>query len=481
MRPVRVLSVASEIYPLIKTGGLADVAGALPLALRDEDIDMRTLVPGYPAVLGALERAEQVLEWPLAGGQARVLAGVAGGLELFVLDAPHLFFRPGNPYLSPEGSDWPDNELRFAGLARMASHIGIGAVPSFVPAVIHCHDWQTGLTPAYLHYSGQSWPRTVLTIHNLSYQGLFPPEILGEIDLPPESFVLDGVEYYGKVGFLKAGLQFADRVTTVSPTYAKEIQTENDGMGLDGLLRKRSGELQGIVNGIDTVVWNPETDPAIPHQFNSKTLDHRAANRAALQHRFALEPNERSLLLGVISRLSWQKGLDVLADCIPTLLDEGMQLALLGTGDAELQDLFRTAAEAHPGQVSVLIGYDEELAHLIQAGSDAILVPSRFEPCGLTQLCALRYGAIPIVSRVGGLEDTVIDVGEDLRGPGTGFKFHPVAEKALANALIRANAYFQDRPNWRMMQINGMSTDVSWRSSARQYAGLFRELCHANP
>jgi starch synthase len=478
MRPIRVLSVVSEIYPIIKTGGLADVAGSLPIALNDQNVDMRTLVPGYPAVMETVQRAELLLELPFFGGSARLLAGTAGALNLFVLDAPHLFARPGNPYLNPEGADWSDNGRRFAALARMAFNIGIGAVPSFAPDVIHSHDWQAALTPAYLHYSGQPWPRTVLTVHNLAYQGLFPPKILEEIDLPSQSLVTDGVEFYGNVGFLKAGLQFADRITTVSPTYAKEIQTDDAGMGLGGLLRARSAQVHGILNGIDTLVWNPETDPAIPYRFNSNRLDERSHNRTALQHRFGLDQNNNSLLLGVVSRLSWQKGLDLLASCIPILVQEGIQIVLLGTGDAELEIQFRTATRTYPDQVSVLIGYDEDLAHLIQAGADAIVVPSRFEPCGLTQLCALRYGAVPIVSAVGGLADTIVDVDEDTLKPATGFKFSPVAQKPLADTLIKANAFFRNRAKWRALKLTGMSADVSWRHSAGQYAGLYRDLCY---
>ena len=406
MRPVRVLSVVSEIYPIIKTGGLADVAGALPNALKENDVETRTLIPGYPQVLEALEGAVPVFEKHLFGGMARLLRGKAAELDLFVLDAPHLFARHGNPYLSPDGTDWSDNGLRFGALSQIASNIGIGAVPSFVPAVIHCHDWQAALTPAYLHYGGQTWPRTVLTIHNLAFQGVFAREILDTLSLPSESFAVEGVEYYGTVGFLKAGLQFADRITTVSPTYAKEIQTDSDGMGLGGLLRARSPHLSGITNGIDTAVWNPETDRRISCFFGSNRLDERYGNKAALQRRLGLTEDRNRFLLGVISRLSWQKGLDVLASCIPTLLHEGIQLVLLGSGDAELENQFRAASRSYPDSVGVLLGYDEDLAHQIQAGADAIVVPSRFEPCGLTQLCALRYGAIPIVSRAGGLEDT---------------------------------------------------------------------------
>jgi starch synthase len=479
MNSIRVLSVASEIYPIIKTGGLADVAGALPIALKSDGVEVRTLVPGYPAVMAALPSAKQLLEWPLFfGGTTRLLGATSGELDLLVLDAPHLFARPGNPYLAPEGVDWPDNGLRFAALARMAENIGLGAVPSFAPDVIHAHDWQAALAPAYLHYSGRPGPATVMTVHNLGFQGRFPREMLDEIGLPADSFTVHGVEYYGDIGFLKAGLQFADRITTVSPTYAREIRTDEGGMGLAGLLRDRSGDLSGILNGIDVSVWDPATDPHIAARFDTDGLEKRVANKTALQQRFGLEPDPDRFLLGVISRLSWQKGLDLLLEALPTLLGEGMQLALLGSGDVDLQERYRQAAASHPGQVGVVIGYDEALAHLIQAGSDALVVPSRFEPCGLTQLCALRYGAIPIVSRVGGLEDTVVDADEAAlaSGTATGFKFAPVTADNFASALRRAHAAFQDKPVWRKLQLAGMSTDVSWRSRASRYALLYREL-----
>jgi len=479
MTSVRVLSVASEIYPIIKTGGLADVAGALPVALKAEGIEMRTLVPGYPAVMDALGAAETLLEWPLFfGGTTRLLAASHGELDLLVLDAPHLFARPGNPYLSPEGVDWPDNGLRFAALARMADNIGLGAVASFVPDVVHAHDWQAALAPAYLHYSGRPRPGTVMTIHNMAYQGRFPRAMLEEIGLPPESFTLYGVEYYGDIGFLKAGLQFADRITTVSPTYAREIQSDEGGMGLSGLLRDRAHDIVGILNGIDTAVWNPATDAAIASHFDAEHLHARAANKAALQQRFGLTPEPDALLLGVISRLSWQKGLDLLLESLPTVLGEGMQLALLGSGDADLQNGFRAAAENNPGRIGVVIGYDEALAHSIQAGADALVVPSRFEPCGLTQLCALRYGAVPIVSRVGGLEDTVVDADDATlaSGTATGFKFGPVTSENLAATLRRAHGVFRDKPEWRKIQQRGLSTDVSWRDRASRYAELYREL-----
>ncbi len=474
--PMRVLAVASEIYPIIKTGGLADVAGALPLALRAEGVEMRTLIPGYPAVMDALESAEPLLEWPLFfGGITRLLKARCGELDLLVLDAPHLFGRPGNPYVMADGADWPDNGLRFAALSRMAADIGLGDVPDFVPDIVHAHDWQAGLAPAYMHYSHRRQVGTVMTVHNLAYQGQFPRVMLDVLGLPPDSFAMHGVEYYGAIGFLKAGLQFADRITTVSPTYAKEIQSDEAGMGLSGLLRDRANALVGILNGIDIEVWNPATDRGIPARYSVDDLEQRTADKTALQERFGLEPDPDAFLLGVISRISWQKGLDLLLECLPDIAGEGIQLALLGSGDADLQTRFQQTAEANPGRIGVVIGYDERLAHLIQAGSDALVVPSRFEPCGLTQLCALRYGAVPVVAGVGGLEDTVID-GWDAP---TGFKFTPVTTGNLVATIRRAHAAFADKVVWRRMQSNGMTTDVSWRGRATRYAELYREIAEA--
>lgn len=479
MTPMHVLAVASEIYPLVKTGGLADVAGALPKALKAEGIETITLVPGYPDVLRALAEADEVLGYSrFYGGPARVLRGSAAGLQLFVLDAPHLFARPGNPYAAPDGADWPDNAVRFAALGRTAAEIGQGSIAQFVPQVVHAHDWQAGLTPAFLHYSDRPRPGTIMTVHNLAYQGQFPQAMLPDIGLPPESFAIDGVEYYGAIGFLKAGLQFADRITTVSPSYAVEIQQDEAGMGLGGLLRARSDVLSGIINGIDTSVWNPATDPCIASTFSVDTLAQRADNKAALQRRFDLPVSPDTLLLGLISRMSWQKGLDLVLENTATVLSDGTQLILLGSGDPDLEAGYRTAANSHRHQIGVVIGYDENLAHLIQAGADALLVPSRFEPCGLTQLCALRYGSVPIVSRVGGLADTVIDADEmAVAGEvATGIQFWPVSSQSLAAAVRRAGTLFHDKPVWQRLQKNGMNVDVSWRNPARQYAGLYRKL-----
>ncbi len=479
---VKVLSVASEVFPLIKTGGLADVAGALPAALAAEGVAVRTLVPGYPPVLAAIDQGRTVHAWPnLFGGPAQVLIGRAKGLDVFVLSAPHLFDRPGNPYVGAGGLDWPDNPQRFAALARAAAEIGLGSVADFRPDIVHAHDWQAGLAPAYMNFGRARRPGTVLTIHNLAYQGLAPATLLATLGLPSSAYAIDGIEYYGTISYLKAGLQYADRITTVSPTYAAEITGPAAGMGFDGILRARAHLLSGILNGIDTTVWDPAGDRYLAAQYDAASVGQRARNKALLQERMDLAVDPAAPLFAVVSRLSWQKGLDLLVDALPELLGLGGQLALIGTGDAPLEQAFTLAAENNPGRVGCVLGYDEELAHLFQAGADIILVPSRYEPCGLTQLCALRYGAVPLVARVGGLADTVIDASEMALAAGvaTGIQFAPVDANMLRAAIRRAIALFADKPAWARIQANGMRADVSWRNPARHYAALYRELVAA--
>ncbi len=479
-----VLSVASEAYPLVKTGGLGDVVGALPLALAPEGIDVRTLIPAYPAVLRAAADA-LAAEYPLpdnvaaqAGGPGRILGFNAHGLAWLALDIPHLFDRAGAPYLGPDGRDWPDNALRFAALSRAAAEIGRHGIGDWKPDVVHAHDWQAGLTAAYLHYAEGPRPGTIFTVHNLAFAGKVPLTQLASLHLPPQAAGVDGMEFYGTLSLLKSGLQFADHVTTVSPTYAAEICTPEGGMGFDGLLRARGLALSGVLNGIDTLSWNPRADAALAAPFGASTLDAREANRAALRDRFGLDANPEALLFGVVSRLTWQKGLDLLLEILPELLRLGAQLAVLGNGDSALEDGFRSAARAHPGRIGVVIGYDEKLAHLLQGGVDALLVPSRFEPCGLTQLCALRYGAVPVVARVGGLADTVIDANPAAIAScaATGVQFAPITTQALGQALRRTDQLFRNKSVWSQIQVSGMSTDVSWRGPARQYAALYRSL-----
>ncbi len=475
----KVLSVASEIFPLVKTGGLADVVGALPRALATEDVEMRSLVPGYPAITGQLGDVTIAREYAdLFGGPARLLAGKAEGLDIFAIDAPHLYDRPGNPYLGPDGRDWPDNARRFAALARVGADIGLGAVSAFEPDIVHAHDWQAALAPAYLRFAEGRRPGSVMTIHNLAFQGHFPISVFSELGLPQRALAIEGVEYYGGVGFLKAGLQLADIITTVSPTYAREILTPEFGMALDGLLRARSHAVHGILNGVDDTVWNPADDPALPQRFGPTRIDLRTRNKTALQGKLRLTPGDRPLF-AVVSRLSQQKGLDLLLQALPALVAKGAQLAVLGSGERILESGFANAATARAGSVGCMFGYDETLAHLFQGAADFILVPSRFEPCGLTQLCALRYGATPIVSHVGGLADTVIDANEAAiaAGVATGVQFSPLSVDALSYALDRALAIYRDPAAMRRIRLNGMRADVSWRGPARRYAALYRSIC----
>ena len=479
MSELKVLSIASEVFPLIKTGGLADVVGALPAALAREAVEIRTVVPAYPAVLAKLANAQPAHAYDdLFGGPARVIAGKASGLDLFAIDAPHLYDRPGNPYLGPDGLNWPDNAQRFAALARVGADIGLGAIDAFQPQVVHAHDWQAALAAAYLNYADGPRPGVVITIHNIAFQGHFPMSVFGELGLPPQALTIDGVEYFSGVGYLKAGLRLSDRITTVSPTYAREIMTPEFGMALDGLLRTRAAVVQGIVNGIDDMVWNPATDAALPQTYSALRIDMRVRNKTALQTQRGLASGADEPLFGVISRLSDQKGLDLLLQALPGIIAKGGQLALLGSGDSSLEAGFAAAATARPDSVSCVFGYDEKLAHLIQAGADFIVVPSRFEPCGLTQLCALRYGAPPIVARVGGLADTVIDANEAATAAGvaTGVQFYPPSIESLTYALNRAFDISRDPAVLRRLRLNGMRSDVSWRGPAKRYAALYRDI-----
>ena len=475
---IEVLSVASEVYPLIKTGGLADVAGALPAALAKNGVSMRTLVPGYPAVVAKLGQSREVYYFSdLFGVTGRLIAGRAEGLDLIVLDAPALYDRPGNPYMGPDGWDWPDNWKRFAALSWVAAELGVGLVEGYRPQVIHAHDWQAGLVAAYVKYGPSATLKTVMTVHNMAFQGTFGADIFAQMRLPAHAFSMEGVEYFGGVGYLKAGVECADVVTTVSPTYSAEIRTPAFGMGLEGLLNNRSGTVFGVLNGIDMDAWNPATDPSLTSTYTANSLGSRATNKAAVQEAFALEPSTGPLF-AVVSRLTWQKGIDLLVNCIDMMVEAGAQLAVLGSGEAELENAVRGAAIRHPGRVGLVTGYNERLSHLVQGGADVMMVPSRFEPCGLTQLYALRYGCIPLVSRVGGLNDTVIDanVAALQAEVATGVQFAPPDEAALANAIRRTLELYADEKSWKKMQRRGMKSDVSWESSAARYAQLYASL-----
>ncbi len=473
---MQVLAVASEIFPLVKTGGLADVTGALPAALAAHGVTVRSLVPGYPAVMKALNRRpEAVRDYEdLFGGPATVLATEAEGLDLFVLDAPHLFDRPG---VYGESWDYDDNWRRFAALGKAGADIAGHGVAGFRPDLVHAHDWQAAMTLAYMRYGNARTVPSLMTIHNLAFQGQFPASIFPRLGLPDAAMSIDGVEYYGGVGFLKAGLLAASAISTVSPTYAREIRSPEFGMGLEGLLNARASDLHGIVNGIDTSIWNPDSDPHIPARYGARSLPKRRGDRDAVESRFGLEA-DTSPLFCVISRMTWQKGIDLLVDVLDSTVAAGARVAVLGSGDHALEGALLSAAARHRRRIGVAIGYDEPLSHLMQAGCDGILVPSRFEPCGLTQLYGLRYGCIPIVSRTGGLADTVIDANEAAisAGVATGLQFSPVTADALLNAVERAIALFRAPGVWTSMQKQGMKADVSWERSAGRYASLYETL-----
>jgi len=475
---MEVLSVASEVFPLIKTGGLADVAGALPAAMKPHGVRMRTLMPGYPVVMQKIKKPQKIGGFDnLFGNPASILAVDHDGLDLLVLDAPELFDRDGGPYVDPAGRDYADNFRRFAALSLTAAEIAGGLLPSWKPDLVHVHDWQAALTPVYMRFGPAHATPVVLTIHNIAFQGQFGPDVFAELALPPEAFSMSYVEYFGDVGFLKGGLQTADAITTVSPSYAQEILTPEFGMGFEGLLTARLSSLSGIVNGIDTDIWDPQTDRNIAETYGPGTLKKREANRKALSAQFGFD-NAPGPIFCVVSRLTWQKGMDVLAEVIDDIVDNGGKLAVLGSGDPALEGAFISAAARHPGRVGMVIGYNEPLSHLMQAGSDAILIPSRFEPCGLTQLYGLRYGCVPIVAHTGGLADTIIDANEAALAAkvATGFQFSPVSAASLRQALRRAFTAYRQPKVWARLQAQGMKSDVSWDMSAHRYADLYSSL-----
>jgi starch synthase len=453
---MKILSVASEVFPLIKTGGLADVVGALPPALAAHGVQATTFVPGYPGLPGKLRKKKQVHAYrELFGAEASILHGEAAGLDLFVLHAPALFDRRGGPYGDAAGADFPDNWRRFAAFSRAAADIAEGGVEGYSPDIVHAHDWQAAMTLAYLRYDGATKP-TVMTVHNLAFQGQFPASIFPELGLPSSA---------------------AGAITTVSPTYAQEIRMPEFGMGLDGLMNARADHLHGIVNGIDTDHWNPETDPHLVKTYSARTLKARKANKAALEERFGLDP-EAGPLFCVVSRLTWQKGMDLLVGAVDGPVAAGGRLAVLGSGDAALEGALLAAASRHRGRVGMVVGYDEPLSHLMQGGADAILIPSRFEPCGLTQMYGLRYGCLPVVARTGGLADTIIDANEAALSAGvaTGFQYQPTARGGLPDAISRAMTAYSQPELWSTMQKQAMKSDVSWTRSAARYVELYRSL-----
>ncbi len=480
---MKVLFVTSELSPWIKTGGLGDAAAALPEALRTAGADVRILMPCYPALKMAFgNHLHRIDVPPLAGefpASALCRASTESGIPLYLLDCDALYGRAGNPYLGPEGHDWLDNSLRFGLLSRVAAMLSSVSSPlDWMPDVLHCHDWQTGLAPAYLHYNSpapSNRARSVMTIHNLAFQGLCNKTWLPRLGLPAYAWATEGVEFHGQLSFLKAGIQHADAITTVSTTYAREIQTEVEGMGLDGLLRYRSTRLSGIVNGIDAKHWNPANDVHLPAHYTADDMEGKSANTQSLRHEMGLADDFDGPLLGVISRLTTQKGLDLLPQIAAELAVLPVQLVVLGSGDREIEHAFRALAKQHPGQFVVRIGFDEGLAHRIEAGADLFLMPSRFEPCGLSQLYSLRYGTPPIVRATGGLADTVIDAADLANG--TGFVFRDATPDALLTAIHRAVSAWRQRDSFAALQRRGMSIDWSWEHPAQAYLDLYERVC----
>src|SRR3954470_13523766 len=458
---LKVLFATSEVAPLIKTGGLADVSAALPVALSALGLDMRVLLPGYPQVMDALKTKSRVAALPgLPGVPAASLVAsqLPSGLPLLVVECS-IYDRPGGPYQDSSGVDWPDNDLRFGLFSYVGALLSTSSSPfaAWRPHIVHCNDWQTGLTPVYLNYVQGPRARTVMTVHNLAFQGIFPQQSANRLGLPPQAFTIDGVEFYGNLSFLKGGLQFADRITTVSPSYAREIQTEPLGMGLQGLLSHRANVLTGILNGIDVDAWDPESDPYIERYYNASRLAAKQDNKRALQLRMGLQDAPLTPLFGSVSRMTGQKGLDVLADIAAELVELPAQLAVLGSGDPALQRRFQQLASDHPGQIAIQIGFDESLSHQIEAGADSFLMPSRFEPCGLNQMYSQRYGTPPLVHATGGLVDTVVDFAPDAvaAGKDTGFLFREMTPESFLAAIRRVGVAYNNKPNWQRLQLNG--------------------------
>lgn len=478
MTELKVLFATSEIAPLIKTGGLADVSSALPAALRAIGVDVRVLVPGYNQIMAQLvqHKVEAIFEGLLGFPVVRLLsATMANDVPLLVVDCPALYQREGGPYQDSSGHDWQDNALRFGLLSKVAAVLGSNASPlGWHPGLVHCNDWQTGLTPAYLNFAQGAVP-SVMTIHNLAFQGIFPAVNQKNLELPPSCFSIEGVEFYGSLSFLKAGLYYADHITTVSPNYAKEIQHEELGFGLQGLLNFRQDSLTGILNGIDTDEWDPSSDKHLSQPYRSTDLAGKAVNKQALQRRMGLHLEPDVPLLGVVSRFTHQKGLDLLLEIAPHLIEMPVQLAMLGRGEAQMQKDTRDLWRLYPGRIGAVIGFSENISHQIEAGADMFVMPSRFEPCGLNQLYSQRYGTPPIVHATGGLADSVVDCTVATLDDGTasGFVFNGMTAESLFDAIQRAVNLYHDPLAWKTLCKNCMNKDFSWKSSAEAYRAVY--------
>ena len=488
---VRVLFATPECAPLAKTGGLGDVSAALPAALYGRGIDIKLLLPGYPSVLahaaGGRELGQvrgQVRLFP-SRIEARLLESrLPSGTPLLVLDCPELYLREGGPYADARNAAFADNARRFALLSRVAAAIGSAESPiGWQAQVVHGNDWPAGLAPAYLHFMSGPRAASITTIHNLAFQGLFDPGVLSDLDLPRESYSIEGLEFHGQVSFMKAGLYYADAITAVSTGYAAEIQTVAYGCGLHGLLQARRNVLHGIVNGIDTNEWNPLIDARLPVRYSERSLPRKRRDKEALQRALGLALEAGAPLAGVVSRLTHQKGSDLIAAAGDRLVGLGAQIAVLGSGDRDHEEGLRALAARHPGQVAVRIGFDEDLAHLIEAGSDLFLMPSRFEPCGMNQMYSQRYGTPPVVHATGGLADTVVDCTPEAlaEGRSSGFLFSPASAESLVEAVKRAISVYRDGPGWRALCRNAMRRDFSWDRAALEYERLYQRLVADNP
>ena len=450
---------------MTKTGGLGDVSAALPESLREQGVDVLTFLPGYPSVLHSMGKAKSIATLTLLGLECRLLRAD----RFVILACPTLYERDGGPYQDAEGRDWDDNALRFGVFARAAALLGGARSPlDWRARIVHAHDWPAGLAPVYLREEPQP-AASVMTVHNLAFQGNFDASLLSRLEIPGDAFTLDGVEFYGRLSFLKGGIAYAGAVTTVSPTYAREIQTPELGCALDGLLRHRRSALSGILNGIDTSVWDPARDGYIEARYDARSLERKAANKAALQKRMGLPVDPAMPLFGIVSRFTHQKGIDLVAAASEALASLPAQLVAVGTGDRQIEAAMSAAARRRPERIAVKVAFDEALAHAVEAGADLFLMPSRFEPCGLNQMYSQRYGTPPLARATGGLVDTVRD-GE------TGFLFASPEIQDLVGAARRALECYADPARWRAMQRAGMARDFSWSEAARRYADLYRRF-----
>ena len=475
---MKVLFVASEVFPLVKTGGLADVAGSLPAVLAQEGVDIRVLLPAYQSVLEDADGFSLAGEMELAGTGVRILEGRLPdtGVTVWLLQHSTFSDRPGNPYQDEHGNPWPDNADRFTLLSRLAAAIATGESPlGWQPDVLHCNDWHTGPAIALVHQR-EHRPRTVFTIHNLAHMGIFDRATFDRLHLPEHLWHDGSLEFYGQMSFMKAALVFADHITTVSPTYAREICESPGGMGMEGLLSHRRQHLAGILNGIDNRVWNPAADPHLEYHYDAQSLQQKADNKRALREALGLAQSEDRPLIGFIGRLAEQKGLELILPVLGEILDCPAQLVVLGTGESRYEHELGARAASHPGAMAVVLAYNETLAHRIEAAADIFLMPSLFEPCGLNQLYSLRYGTPPLVRAVGGLADTVVDATEEnlAAGTATGFVFRAPDAGALIDTVRRAVDLWRDRDSWEKIQAAGMRQDFSWQQSARHYLELYR-------